>query len=338
MKRLIALLGTAAAFAPALHAQEKLRVADALPVGHYISEHATKFFMQEITRLSNGGVQFEYYPAEQLGKAKDMLSLTRDGVVDIGYVATSYVSEKLPLSSVAELPGSFPNSCAGSLAYSRIATGDGIVAKRDWEPNGVRVVFALSLPPYQLMTAKRRYEGVESAKGLKLRIPGGGALDATVTRMNGVPIRIPSPELNEALSRGTIDGLLFPFGSTVTYDLPKYLKYSTVGENFGSAVIAYVMSEAKWKRLSPATQKLISQVGEAATRRGCALMDRDDALAADKLRQAGVELAPLTPAQRKELAGITGRVAQEWAADLDKRGKPGTEVLKAYQAALEQGR
>ena len=31
------------------HSQEKLRVADALPVGHYISEYAAKFWMQEVT-------------------------------------------------------------------------------------------------------------------------------------------------------------------------------------------------------------------------------------------------------------------------------------------------
>jgi TRAP-type C4-dicarboxylate transport system substrate-binding protein len=316
-------------------AQERLRVADALPVGHYISEAATKLFMQEVTRRTNGTVQFDYFPAEQLGKAKDMLPLTRDGVVDIGYVATSYVSDKLPLSSVAELPGSFSSSCAGSLAYTKIATEDGIVARQDWAPNGVRVLFALSLTPYQLMTSKRRYDGGQSAAGLKLRIPGGGALDATVTRIGATPIRIPSPELREALSRGTIDGLLFPFGSAVTYDLAPFLKYSTTGENFGSAVIAYVISEARWKRLSPTVRQAITEAADVATRRGCATMDKDTEVAADKLRKAGVEMVGLGADQKAELQAITAKVAREWADDLDKRGKPGSQTLRAFQAALE---
>ena len=219
------------------HSQEKLRVADALPVGHYISEYAAKFWMQEVTSRTNGSVQFEYYPAEQLGKAKDMLSLAQSGVADIAYVATSYISDKLPLSSVAELPGSFSTSCEGTLAYWKLAIGDGIIAKRDFEPNGVRVLFALSLPPYQLLTAKRKFDSISSAKGLKIRIPGGAALDAMVGALKAVPVRISSPELHESLSRGTIDGLLFPYGSSITYDLVSLLKYSTIGENFGSAVI-----------------------------------------------------------------------------------------------------
>ena len=320
------------------HSQEKLRVADALPVGHYISEYATKFWMQEVTSRTNGSVQFEYYPAEQLGKAKDMLSLAQSGVADIAYVATSYISDKLPLSSVAELPGSFSTSCEGTLAYWKLAIGDGIIAKRDFEPNGVRVLFALSLPPYQLLTAKRKFDSISSAKGLKIRIPGGAALDAMVGALKAVPVRISSPELHESLSRGTIDGLLFPYGSSITYDLVSLLKYSTIGENFGSAVIVYLISDARWKKLTPDTQRAMTEAGEAATRRGCSMMDKDVDSDAVKLRKGGLELLALQPTMRAELAKINAAVSQEWAESLDKRGKPGSEVLKAYRAGLTTSR
>ena len=320
------------------HSQEKLRVADALPVGHYISEYAAKFWMQEVTSRTNGSVQFEYYPAEQLGKAKDMLSLAQSGVADIAYVATSYISDKLPLSSVAELPGSFSTSCEGTLAYWKLAIGDGIIAKRDFEPNGVRVLFALSLPPYQLLTAKRKFDSISSAKGLKIRIPGGAALDAMVGALKAVPVRISSPELHESLSRGTIDGLLFPYGSSITYDLVSLLKYSTIGENFGSAVIVYLISDARWKKLTPDTQRAMTEAGEAATRRGCSMMDKDVDSDAVKLRKGGLELLALQPTMRAELAKINAAVSQEWAESLDKRGKPGSEVLKAYRAGLATSR
>ena len=320
------------------HSQEKLRVADALPVGHYISEYAAKFWMQEVTSRTNGSVQFEYYPGEQLGKAKDMLSLAQSGVADIAYVATSYISDKLPLSSVAELPGSFSTSCEGTLAYWKLAIGDGIIAKRDFEPNGVRVLFALSLPPYQLLTAKRKFDSISSAKGLKIRIPGGAALDAMVGALKAVPVRISSPELHESLSRGTIDGLLFPYGSSITYDLVSLLKYSTIGENFGSAVIVYLISDARWKKLTPDTQRAMTEAGEAATRRGCSMMDKDVDSDAVKLRKGGLELLALQPTMRAELAKINAAVSQEWAESLDKRGKPGSEVLKAYRAGLATSR
>lgn len=315
-------------------AQLKLRVVDALPVGHYIEQYATRFWMEESRRLANGAVEFEYFPSEQLGKAKDILSLTQTGVADVGYVATSYVSEKLPLSSVAELPGSFQSSCQGTMAYLKLATGDGILAKQEFEANGVRVLFALTLSPYQLLTVNRRVDTVQGASGLKIRIPGGGALDAVTRGMNAVPVRISSPELHEALSRGTIDGLLFPFGSVFTYDLAPLLKYATTGENFGTAVITYVMSTQKWKTLAPDIQNALMKAGRAASERACALMDGDVEKEAARLAAARVELVKIPAENRAALMALNERVAQEWAEQLDKRGKPGSQVLQAFRGAL----
>ena len=66
-----------------------LRVADSFPVGHFIPKGATLPFMDEVTKRSGGRVKFEYFPAQQLGKAADLLNLTQSGVADIGYVGVS---------------------------------------------------------------------------------------------------------------------------------------------------------------------------------------------------------------------------------------------------------
>src|SRR3546814_15328129 len=83
-----------------------------------------------------------------------MLTLTQTGVADVGYVVPSYVSEKMPLSAVAELPGGFSTGCEGTLAYYRLSTGNGILAQREFAANNVRMIFTLVLPPYQLFTSK----------------------------------------------------------------------------------------------------------------------------------------------------------------------------------------
>jgi hypothetical protein len=38
-------------------------------------------------------------------------------------------------------------------------------------------------------------------------------------------------------------------------------------------------------------------------------------------------------ADKKEMDGVLTSVANEWASELDKRGKPGSEVLKAVLEA-----
>ena len=70
-------------------AQEKitLRLAESLPQGHVIHELVAKPFMELVTKATNGQVTFQHYPAEQLGKAKDMAQLTVAGVADNSHMS-----------------------------------------------------------------------------------------------------------------------------------------------------------------------------------------------------------------------------------------------------------
>ena len=317
-------------FAPAQ--QLKLRVADSFPAGHYVAEVVTKVWMDEVTRATNNAVVFEYFPAEQLGKAKDLLALTVSGVVDIGYVAPSYISDKLPLSAVAELPGIFPTACAGTTAYWKLAKDGGMLASREFAPNGVRAVFAFVLPPYELYLAKAKLESLKSVDGLKIR-PTSGAVEL-VRKLNAVPVQIPAPEVYESLSRGTIDGVLFPSSSIFAYNLQGLLKYVTSGGSFGSFVITYAISEKRWKTLPANVQKAMIDAGEAASRRACKYVDDNEAKDIERMRQLGATMVSLPAADKKKLADLMNDGGTVWAASLDKRGKPGTEVLNAFRAAL----
>ncbi|MFG1466431.1 TRAP transporter substrate-binding protein DctP [Xanthobacter sp. DSM 24535] len=321
------------------HAQVKLRVADALPANHFFVEQATRFWMQEVTRETKGAVTFEYYPAEQLGKAKDILSLTQSGVIDVGYVVPSYVSDKMPLTAVAELPSTYSTSCAGTLAYWKLARGDGALARREYEPNGVKVMFAIVMPPYQIFSAQKKIDGLKSIglksiEGQKLRTTGG-AQDGMVLKLKGIPVRMTAPELHESLSRGTVDGMVFPTASVLAYDLAGLVKSGTANENFGSAVLTYMISNTRWNAMSPAVQKAMLDAGDAATRRVCAYADREVENDLARIRQKGGTLAPLPAADRASAAPMMSAVRQDWAAQLDKRSRPGTEVLNAFEEALK---
>src|ERR1700676_4223898 len=78
-----------------------LRVADSFPKGHYLVKLILEPWMEEVKKRTNNAVTFEHYPAQQLGKAADMLKLTQTGVADIGYIAPAYVSDKMPVSEGA---------------------------------------------------------------------------------------------------------------------------------------------------------------------------------------------------------------------------------------------
>ncbi|MEO4000821.1 TRAP transporter substrate-binding protein DctP [Mesorhizobium sp. CAU 1732] len=311
----------------------KLRVGDSFPVGHYIPENMTKFWMERVTELTGGEAGFDYYPAEQLGKAKDLLALTQTGVVDVGYVGASYVSDKLPLSSVAELPENFTTSCQGTKAFWEIAKPGGALDQAEFAPNDVRVLMVLVLPPYQVLTSSKEITDLASLRNLKLRTTGGAKEIATV-KVGAVPVQISAPETRDALSRGTIDGVLFPHSSVLPYDIHPLLKYGTQNVNFGSFVVTYVISKERWDALPENVQQAFTQAGEEAIVKGCEATDGLDLKDKQTIADSGVTFVSLPAADEEKLMGFMGEVSEEWAAELDGRGRPGTEILNAFREAL----
>jgi TRAP-type C4-dicarboxylate transport system substrate-binding protein len=319
---------------PGMAEPRKLRIADSFPAGHYLVRLIIQPWMAEVTKRSNGEITFEYFPSQQLGKAADMLTLTQTEIADIGYVAPAYVSDKMVASEVAMLPGGFTTACQGTRAYLETAR-NGLVAAQDYTPNKIKLLLAVALPPYQILTVKAPVASEQDVKGLKLRSTGG-AQDLTLRSVGAVPVRMAAPETYESLSRGTLDGVLFPLDSVVSYNVEKLVRYSTEGENFGSFVVAYSISDRAWNKLPPEARKIMVDVADETNKAACAAVDKQEAETKQKLQAAGVKFAPLPGPMKADVAGKLADVGAQWAKGLDTRGKKGSEVLKEFVGLLKQ--
>lgn len=337
---LAALTGFVTLAATVASAQDKitLRLADTLPNGHVIHELAGKPFAELVTKLTNGQVQFQHFPAEQLGKAKDMAQLTVAGVADVAYVVPSYSSDKYPLTAAAELPGVFQTQCQGSLAYYKISHDGGILETKEFLPNGLRPLVTIALPAYQILLGNPRpVNSAADLAGLKIRT-AGGAMDLMMRAIKGVPVRMSAPEIYESITRNTIDGIVLSYQSSVSYDLGKLLKSGTVGMNFGTAVFIYGIGEAKWKTLPENVRKAMTEAGEQTTREGCKRFEDGEKAATEKIVGQGMKVISFSDGDRKFFSEAFAGVADEWAKETDKRGKPASETLKAFKAALQPTR
>jgi TRAP-type C4-dicarboxylate transport system substrate-binding protein len=332
--------GLLATFASSASAQEKitLRLADSLPSGHVIHELVAKPFMELVTKATNGQVTFQHFPSEQLGKAKDMAQLTSMGVADLSYIVPSYSSDKFPLTAVAELPGIFDTECQGSLAFYRISHNGGVVETREFAPNQLRPLVTIALPAYQIQLAtNRNIKTAKDLEGLKVRTTGG-AMDLMMRSIGGIPVRMAAPEIYESLTRGTLDGLIFSYQSSVSYEFGKMLKSGTEGQNFGTAILTYSMGEAKFKSLPENVRKALIEAGEQTTREGCKRFEDGEKAATEKIKSQGMKVISFGPDDKKVFDAAFKTVAEDWVKDLDKRGKPGTEVFKAFTEALAASR
>jgi TRAP-type C4-dicarboxylate transport system substrate-binding protein len=332
--------GLLAAFASSASAQEKitLRLADSLPSGHVIHELVAKPFMELVTKATNGQVTFQHFPSEQLGKAKDMAQLTAMGVADLSYIVPSYSSDKFPLTAVAELPGIFDTECQGSLAFYKISHNGGILETREFAPNQLRPLVTIALPAYQIQLATSRdIKAAKDLEGLKVRTTGG-AMDLMMRSIGGIPVRMAAPEIYESLTRGTLDGMIFSYQSSVSYEFGKMLKSGTEGQNFGTAILTYSMGEAKFKSLPENVRKALIEAGEQTTREGCKRFEDGEKAATEKIKSQGMKVINFGSDDKKVFDAAFKTVAQDWVKDLDKRGKPGTEVFKAFTEALAASR
>ncbi|MBB1091512.1 TRAP transporter substrate-binding protein DctP [Rhodopseudomonas palustris] len=310
----------------------ELKVADSFPAGHYLVRLMLKPWMDDVTKRTNGAVTFSYYPNQQMGKATDLLRLTQSGVVDIGYIAPSYASDKMPLSEVAQLPESFSTSCQGTIAYWKSAR-EGLLAQKEYAPNKIKLLMAVVLPPYQVFTVKNKIESISDIQGLKLRTTGG-AQDLTLRALGAVPVRMSAPDAYESLARGTMDGVLFPADSIPSYGLDKLVKHATDGVSFGSFIVAYSISQAAWNKLPADVKAAMDEASEAIEPKVCADVDKEQAQTRKQLNDAGVAYDPIPDATKAQMKDRLKGVSAEWAAAIDARGKPASEALKEFESLL----
>ncbi|MBQ0832291.1 TRAP transporter substrate-binding protein DctP [Marinobacter sp.] len=325
----------AIAATPSMAQEVTLKIADSLPADHIITHNTTDVFMERVKEELGDRVAFEHYPAQQLAKAKDMLAITQAGIADIGYIVPSYVSEKMPLGGVVELPGEISSSCEGTLAFRNLVQPGGVLDELEFQPNGVRVLYNVALSPYQAFFSKRaEVKSLEDFDGMKMR-SNPGAMELSLQSVGAAPIRMTPPEIFDAMSKGTIDGALLPYTSIFSYGLNQITGSSTENANFGTVGITYAISENKWNSLPEDIQEVLTRIGQQVTESACSAFDEAEKTLAAELSEKGATVFELTEEESTVLNDSFESVAQDWAKRLDSRGKKGSEILSIFREQVE---
>jgi len=321
--------GAGAAFAQDV----KLKVADWLPVSHYTYAEGGKAFMDKATELSKGRIQFQHFPAEQLGKAKDVVTLAQSGVADIVNIAPAYITEKFPLSGVIELPGIYEGACRGSRALTALVKPGGVLDQKEYKPNGVRVLFVGVLGAYRVLTAKKPLNTAADLNGLKLRT-AGGPMDQAAALLGANSIRLPGPDVLPSLSRGTLDGVFWPLQSVKPWGLEGALKHMALNLSVGSFSMVYAISDRSWQKLPGDLQMVLQEAGEYATKAHCEYVDKTESKTIEELKSLGIAASHLPDVDVQKIQLGYSKIYADWVVALNKRGKSGATVLDEFQKAL----
>ncbi|ALC85813.1 hypothetical protein AM499_08245 [Bacillus sp. FJAT-22090] len=310
----------------------KLKIADSLPTTNYLSSEGTLYFMNRVEELTNGKVEFEHYPAEQIGKASSYLDLTLSKTVDIGY--TSYSTERLPLTEVATLPGAYSSSQEGSEIFWKLMKD--YLTEEEYLKHDVRPIFAVALPQYQYVTAEKPIKSIEDIKGTKARVTG--TMEFGFDELGASPIFMPATEAYTAMERGTVDGVTFPFTSFAAYQIEAIAKYTTKGANLGSFAVVYSINDEVYQSLPQGVKEAISQAGDETVAHLSKFLDQKNEELAEQYAEE-MEVYELSEAESAQWDKALEPSWDRWAQDLEGRGFNAKETIKKYreiQASLNK--
>ena len=129
---------------------------------------------------------------------------------------------------------------------------------------------------------------------------------------------------------------LFP-RAFVGYRLSEVGKYVKM-VHFGAMPINVLTINLRtWSRLPPEVQKIVEEVSKEYEQRVGELAAKQDAEAIAAMKEQGVVMTELAPAEREKWALALAELPRKAGADGDRRGLPMTELLKKYLERIKSG-
>jgi len=184
-----------------------------------------------------------------------------------------------------------------------------------------------ALCQYHLM-GNKPVRTVEDLDGARIRI---GGLQAKVLKEFGaVPTLVPAPEVYEAVSRGTIDLVGFPwtysYGSYKTYEVSKYV---SLPMSLGTMACFYIANKDAWDALPEEFKKYHMDWYNRSPEIWAAEFKKAD----DKwipLFKKRLEFIDFPKSERDKIVAKAKPIYESWVKDREKEGLPGREILNYY--------
>jgi TRAP-type C4-dicarboxylate transport system substrate-binding protein len=298
----------------------------------FFSETVTKPFMERVEELTDGQVEFEFYPSQQLGNVSDYLDLTSQGVTDIAFFIPSYTSDRMPYSSsVAGFPGLFSSSNQGTKAFHELIQ-QGTVLETDYLKNNVRPLLGYVTNPYDLFSTKKLAATPGDLKGQQVR-SSGAFMSGLIEKFGGTPVTIATPELYEGMEKGIVDQVGQYSTTLDSFGLGELIKFGTQGVSFGAGSCGFIINENVWQSLPEDVQKAFQKAATEVADSGSQADDDQNVKIIGEWSKT-MEIKTLSDSEKKAWTKIYDEFNAEWVKEQEKSGSKIGEVLDQFKELL----
>ena len=298
--------------AASAQAKDVIRVA-----GNFATEHSSSLamvkFEEELERLSNGEIDVNIFPAQQLGGAAENVQAVKVGALEMMWVGTAYLTRTVPELEVIGLPFQFPNREA---AFAIVDGPVGTALDAKLADEGITSMGYMELGFRQLTNNVRPIVNVEDIAGLKVRLQPNETHIATFRALGANPVAMDVKELYSALEQGVIDGQENPFAIINVAGYAEVQKYvSNTGHFFD--FISVVSNKNWFDSLDAGTQAMVKQAMDTAIAYQRDLAAKQDAAGLALLEEKGMIYTEVSPELAAALREKTAGVAADTKSRLD---------------------
>jgi TRAP-type C4-dicarboxylate transport system substrate-binding protein len=245
-----------------------------------------------------------------LGKSPfKQFELVQNGVADVTWVLPGYTAGQFPEMGLFELPFLFRTAEEASVVGWKLHEM-GLLTGFD----GVHVVGFFAAEPNALFM-KTKIESLDDLANLKIR-SAGGIHAAWLESLGAAPQTLSSTEMNEALNRGTVDGVIQGWTGMRTFKtMPLVDQAYSVPT--GTIPFLLLMNEAKWNGLDPAVQEAVMAHGALAMAEsgGAAYTELGEQIRADVEAEGRIEMVTPGDDEIARYAEEAKAVHEQWIAD-----------------------
>jgi TRAP-type C4-dicarboxylate transport system substrate-binding protein len=316
----------------------KLVAIDGYPAKAMWVDQFSKFFIPEVNKrlAETGNYEIEWQEAYggAIVKPKGVLEGIKLGLGDIGIVTTVFHASKLPSQGLAYVtPFISSDARVVAKAMDEIAKEYPSMAAEFDAENQVYLATGVVLDTYQIFSR----EPITSLKDIEGKKIGGAGYN--LRYLEGIPdtagVRAGLTDYYTMLQTGAIDGSMMWPEAAMTFKLHEVAPYMLKADLGSVASKTVTINKDVWNGLPEEVQGALKDAA-VAYRDHIAQVAMDRAAeSVEAFKAAGGEVVELSPEERGAWASSMPNIAVEWAAELDKSGDQGSDMLKAYLAKLE---
>ena len=287
-------------------------------------------WIKTIEQASGGNLTVEVDKAP-LAKPDGQYDLVKNGVRDMVWHVPAYTQGRFEMFQVAELPFLCPSATVCAPALWKWYEKHNLAAK---EFTDTKLLVAFMHGP-GAVHSKKVVKTLEDVQGIKVRAGGAGVPIAKALGMSVVAL--PATAAHEALQRGTVEGVLFPWEAMPSFRLTELVNaHLEIPGGMYTASFLININPRSFEKLTPANQAaLMKASGEAGSALFGKAWDAADEAARADAKKMNHTITTLAPAEVERWREKLQFVTEEWLKKAKARGLDGEKLLDDFKALVK---